>query len=224
MSTESKLDEFRAGGGRVLRSKELVLALVSGHVGVTGTGSITGGSGGTNGTYPLVLTSGTASTGGNVQGTVTVASGAVSAISIQAPGDYTVAPTGADFSNIPGLTGASIASVTTTQLAYASFTPPTGSRIDRYVLTQPAAIGGSPTNANIIVGKSFNDASYVAAVDLKAQGKTTLTPVAAGFADMLNWPSAAGGGQTLYAQMTIVGVTVGTGTGTLEVFYSPLTT
>lgn len=224
MATEGKLDEARSGGGRTVRSKELVLALTSGHVGVTGTGSITGGSGGTNGTYPLIQTGGTAGPGGDVAGTFTVAAGAVSAITITSPGDYPsgTPPTGFNF-GASGVSGASVASVTTSQLASAFFNPPPGSRIDRFVLTQPAAIGGSPTNANISVGKSFGDASYVAAVDLKAQGKTSLTPVAAGLADGLNWPSAPGSGQALYAEMLIVGVTVGTGTATLEVFYSPPT-
>ena len=70
------------------------------------------GSGGTNGTYDIVPTGG-GGTDGVVR--VTVASGAISAVRVAAPGNnYTTTPT-LDLSSIPGLTGAS---VTLTQGAY----------------------------------------------------------------------------------------------------------
>lgn len=73
--------------------------------GVQGSGAITGGSGGTNGTFPLVTSGGTQVL--PVRGTFTVSGGAVTAISVQWPGYYTTDPTGFDFSASAGLTGAS---------------------------------------------------------------------------------------------------------------------
>ncbi|MGI4812005.1 MAG: hypothetical protein ACRYG5_06675 [Janthinobacterium lividum] len=82
--------------------------------GVTGTGSITPGSGGTNGTFALAFTGGTAPGGGAVTvpatGTFTVSSGGVSSIAITSPGLYATAPT-LSFAASAGLTGAAAPAV-----------------------------------------------------------------------------------------------------------------
>lgn len=76
--------------------------------GVVGHGSITGGSGGTNGTFALAFTGGNFSA--NPTGTFTVSGGAVTAISFTTPGEYIgaspTAPT-LSFAASSGLTGAS---------------------------------------------------------------------------------------------------------------------
>lgn len=77
--------------------------------GVIGHGAITGGSGGTNGTFVGTATGGTAVIPAQI--TFTVAGGAVTSIAIVKPGYYTAAPTGFDFSASSGLTGASAAPV-----------------------------------------------------------------------------------------------------------------
>lgn len=81
--------------------------------GATGHGTITGGSGGTDGTFALAFTGGNFDV--NPTGTFTVSGGAVTAITITGPGLYIggaiTAPT-LDFSASTGLTGAS-ASLTT---------------------------------------------------------------------------------------------------------------
>lgn len=78
--------------------------------GVVGHGSITGGSGGTNGTFALAFTGGNFAT--NPTGTFTVDGGAVTAISFTTPGEYIgaspTAPT-LSFAASSGLTGASAA-------------------------------------------------------------------------------------------------------------------
>ena len=78
--------------------------------GATGTGAITGGSGGTNGTFALAFTGGNFSV--NPTGTFTVSGGAVTAISITGAGLYIgaspTAPT-LSFAASSGLTGASAA-------------------------------------------------------------------------------------------------------------------
>lgn len=71
--------------------------------GVVGHGTITGGSGGANGTFDLAFTGGT---GSGAAGKFTVSSGAVTSIQITAAGRYTVAPT-PSFAASAGLTGAS---------------------------------------------------------------------------------------------------------------------
>lgn len=81
--------------------------------GATGHGTITGGSGGTDGTFALAFTSGNFDV--NPTGTFTVSGGAVTAITIDGPGLYIggaiSAPT-LDFSASAGLTGASAALTT----------------------------------------------------------------------------------------------------------------
>lgn len=76
--------------------------------GVTGTGTITGGSGGTDGTFALAFTGGNFSV--SPTGTFTVSGGAVTAITITGPGEYIgsgpTAPT-LVFTASAGLTGAS---------------------------------------------------------------------------------------------------------------------
>ena len=76
--------------------------------GATGTGAITGGSGGTNGTFALAFTGGNFSV--NPTGTFTVSGGAVTAITITGPGLYIgaspTAPT-LSFAASSGLSGAS---------------------------------------------------------------------------------------------------------------------
>lgn len=76
-------------------------------LGVIGHGPITGGSGGTNGTFALAFTGGT---GSGAAGRFVVAGGALVAIFITAPGAYTVAPT-FSFAASSGLTGASATAV-----------------------------------------------------------------------------------------------------------------
>lgn len=71
--------------------------------GIVGHGSITGGSGGANGTFALAFTGGT---GTGAAGTFTVTGGSVTAINITAPGRYSVVPT-LSFAASSGLTGAS---------------------------------------------------------------------------------------------------------------------
>lgn len=70
--------------------------------GVSGHGTITGGSGGANGIFPLAFTGGT---GSGAAGTFTVSNGALTAITISKSGRYTVAPT-FSFAASAGLTGA----------------------------------------------------------------------------------------------------------------------
>lgn len=70
--------------------------------GLTGHGAITAGTGGTAGTFALAFSGGT---GSGAAGTFTVASGGVTAITITAPGRYSVVPT-AVFTASSGLSGA----------------------------------------------------------------------------------------------------------------------
>lgn len=72
-------------------------------LGVAGSGPITGGSTGTDGTFTLAFTGGT---GSGAAGVFLVSGGSVTSILITAPGSYTVAPT-FDFSASAGLVGAS---------------------------------------------------------------------------------------------------------------------
>jgi lysophospholipase L1-like esterase len=78
--------------------------------GATGHGAITGGSGGTNGTFALAFSGGNFSS--NPTGTFTVSGGAVTSVDLTSPGLYVgaspTAPT-LDFSASTGLTGASCA-------------------------------------------------------------------------------------------------------------------
>jgi hypothetical protein len=74
-------------------------------VGVTGTTALVGGSGGTDGTFALAFTGGG---GSGATGTFTVASGAVTSVTITGPGyGYTSAPL-LSFAASAGLTGASV--------------------------------------------------------------------------------------------------------------------
>ncbi|CCV14976.1 hypothetical protein [Mesorhizobium sp. STM 4661] len=75
--------------------------------GVIGSGAITGGSGGTDGTFDLAFAGGT---GSGAAGRFVVAGGALTQIIITAPGSYTVAPS-FSFAASAGLTGASAAVV-----------------------------------------------------------------------------------------------------------------
>lgn len=83
-------------------------------LGVTGHGAITGGTGGTTGTFALAFTGGT---GSGAAGTFTVAAGAVTTITITASGNYSVAPTAFSFAASSGLSGAS-SSVTSAPIAF----------------------------------------------------------------------------------------------------------
>lgn len=73
--------------------------------GVIGHGAITGGSGGTDGTFTTTTTGGTVVVPAQV--TFTVSGGAVTSVTITKGGYYTANPTGFDFSPSSGLTGAS---------------------------------------------------------------------------------------------------------------------
>jgi hypothetical protein len=73
--------------------------------GVQGHGTITGGSGGTNGTFPLITSGGTQVL--PVRGTFVVSGGAVTEINIYHPGYYSSNPTGFNFTASSGLTSAS---------------------------------------------------------------------------------------------------------------------
>jgi hypothetical protein len=73
--------------------------------GVQGHGAITGGSGGTNGTFPLITSGGTQVV--PVRGTFVVAGGAVTEINVYYPGYYSSNPTGFNFAASSGLTSAS---------------------------------------------------------------------------------------------------------------------
>ncbi|MDE2105140.1 MAG: hypothetical protein KGL39_48380 [Patescibacteria group bacterium] len=169
MATADQITLGLRGAGRYRMMRRSTLSLVSGHVGVTGFGAITGGSGGANGSYPLVLTGGTQGAA-PASGIVTVAGGAITGIVVTTPGDYTVAPTGISTANIPGLTGASVASVTTLAVAMDRWSPPLNTRIIGVRLITPVAFSGTPTNINVCVGNALGDASYMANTDAKAQG------------------------------------------------------
>lgn len=76
-------------------------------LGVIGSGAITAGSGGTNGTFDLAFTGGA---GSGAAGRFVVAGGALTQILITAPGSYTVAPS-FSFAASAGLAGAAAAVV-----------------------------------------------------------------------------------------------------------------
>ncbi|PDQ17242.1 hypothetical protein CN311_31060 [Mesorhizobium sanjuanii] len=76
-------------------------------LGVAGSGAITAGAGGTNGTFDLAFTGGT---GSGAAGRFVVAGGVLTQILITAPGSYTVAPS-FSFTASAGLAGASAAVV-----------------------------------------------------------------------------------------------------------------
>lgn len=219
MATSDAINIVKRGGGRLNMSRSLPLTLVTGIVGVIGTGSITGGSGGTNGVYPVTLTGGVLATNGApATVNVTVAAGAVSAVTVTSPGAYTAGnpPTAIPLTSIPGLTGASFASITTGQVAFWTWTPPVGTRTSAIRVTNPVLVAGSPTNVNVSAGLTPLGADFVAAVDLKAAGVTNLTLVTAGLAELINAT-----GVPYYFSAVVVGVTVGVGVLTLEVFHSP---
>jgi hypothetical protein len=105
-TTQAQLAQGAANEAQAVNSIYPTTAAALGD-GIVGHGTITGGSGGTNGTFTGTLTGGTGSGGAF---TFTVAGGALTSIQIRAPGSYTVAPSFV-FSASAGLTGAS-ASVT----------------------------------------------------------------------------------------------------------------
>lgn len=197
MATDDQLNIGKRGGGRPRMTHRALLTLVTGQVGVTGySGSITAGSGGTtDGVYPLAFTGGTLATNGApAQGNFTVVSGAVTAIAITSPGQYTSAPTGFSFVSCAGLSGAA---ATLTSAAAASMTwpltgtpgqpgLPNGSRIAAIRAFNPTAITGTPTNIYVSAGVNVNDQNYVANTDVKAAGTFALTLVAAGLAALRN--------------------------------------
>jgi len=88
--------------------------------GVIGHGTITGGSGGTDGTYTEIEV-----TGGTIvypaYATVVVSGGAVTSITIDKSGYYTVVPTGFDLSGISGLSGASATPTTAANRAIGEY-------------------------------------------------------------------------------------------------------
>ena len=215
MATADQLRVAERGGGRYRMSKRLTLTTASGLLGVTGNGSITGGSGGTvDGVYPLAFTGGTLATGGApATGTFTVASGAVSAITLTSPGAYTAAPS-FSFAACAGLSGAS-ASVTTAIMAAASWTPPPGTAIHEIKTFTPTAFTGSPTNMNLTVGSEYLGAEYVATVDVKGQGVISNTLVGAGLAALLNMTG------TIWAQVINNAGTNPVGTAMVEILYAP---
>lgn len=100
-------------------------------LGVIGNGTITGGSGGANGTFDLAFTGGT---GSGAAGRFLVAGGALTTIFITAPGSYTVAPS-FDFSASAGLTGASATCVLGTNVDVGEyFSTPLSSADESFVL------------------------------------------------------------------------------------------
>lgn len=111
-STHSRSrDNLTIKSGSVLRPGEVCGAVAStGKIVPLGrdtknnltVGSLTGGSGGTNGTFPLAFTGGV---GSGAAGTFTVAGGALTNVTITNHGNYTTAPT-AVFTASAGLTGA----------------------------------------------------------------------------------------------------------------------
>lgn len=214
MATADQLRVAERGGGRYHMTKRLTLTTASGLLGVTGNGSITGGSGGTvDGTYPLAFTGGTLATNGApATGTFTVASGAVSAITLTSPGAYTAAPS-FSFASCAGLTGAS-ASVTTAIMASASWTPPQGTAIHQIKTFTPTAFTGSPTNMNLTVGSEYLGAEYVASVDVKGQGVIAHTLVGAGIAALLNMTGS------VWAQIINNAGTNPVGTADVEIYFS----
>lgn len=223
MATEFQIELGKRSGpsnydasvkSRYRLSKGLTLSLLASSLGVTGNGTITGGTGGTAGTYPLAFTGGTLATNGTpALGTFTVAGGAVTAISIIYPGQYTTAPTAFSFAAAPGLTGAS-AATTTASVAYIEFVPPPNTRCLEFAAINPTQFTGTPTNIFLKAGTQFNDASFVAQVDVQAAQYTRLNTVAAGVSSLMT--SAPTIGATLIAN----GGTLPVGSVTLELYYS----
>ncbi len=99
---------------------------------------------------------------------------------------------------------------------------PVGSFLQTILVFTPTAATGTPTNANLTVGKTLGGAEYVAATDIKAAGKIALTFANTNLADMVNLPATAGltgvGGTSLsrvYLRLTFVGGTAPTLTGAM---------
>lgn len=218
MATEDQINVAKRGGGRVAMTTRLVLTTASGLLGIVGNGSITAGSGGTvDGVYPLAFSGGTLATNGAAAtGTFTVASGAVTAITLTSPGAYTAAPT-FSFASCAGLSGAS-ASVTTAIMAAASVTLPAGTHVRAIDLVTPTAFTGSATNMNLTAGSEYLGAEFIATVDVKAQGKITATLVNAGLAALFN---STGTPVVIWAQVLNNAGTNPVGTVILEISYSP---
>jgi hypothetical protein len=93
-----------------------------------------------------------------------------------------------------------------------SFDLPVGASLISLILFNPTAATGSPTNANLSIGKTLGGAEFVAAVDIKAAGKTALTFATTNLADAMNMPATAGitgvGGVSVarvYARIAFVG-------------------
>ena len=217
MATELQLELANRGGGRMVMSHKATLTFASGVVGVISGSSVTGGSGGTGGQYPLGFTGGVLAAGGSpAVGVFFVnGSGALTAVQILSPGLYSTAPTAFDLTACPGLTGAS-ATLNSAQVSVVNFTAgvgpmgiPNGSRVLKIRSFTSTALSGSPSAANVTVGTAFGDASYVANTDCKAQGAIDLTLVGAGIANLRN----------TVGPFAVVGIVAGstTAAGTIEV-------
>ncbi len=193
MANDDQLRVAQRGGARYRSVHRALLTLTAAVVGVTGySGSITGGSGGTtDGIYTLGFTGGTLATGGSAAtGVFVVTSGAVSAIYITSPGQYSSAPTAFSFSACAGLSGAS---ATLTSAPCASMTWPllttpgqpglfSGSRVSAIKAFTSTAFTGSPTNIYLQSGVYVNDNAYLAGTttDVKAAGVFAPSFVTAG--------------------------------------------
>ncbi|MCV3209241.1 hypothetical protein OHD62_23800 [Mesorhizobium sp. YC-39] len=150
-------------------------------LGVVGSGAITAGASGTNGTFDLAFAGGT---GSGAAGRFVVAGGALTQILITAPGSYTVAPS-FSFAASAGLTGASAAVVL-------------GRNVDvgEYFWTEVSA--GVLGLHNVTVGPAAVDtgiraatAALIALIDSRTVGPTPLTGaggVASG--NVYYWPGS----------------------------------
>lgn len=151
--------------------------------GATGVGTITGGSGGTDGTFALAFTGG--NFGANPSGTFTVASGAVTAITITGPGVYIGASLSAptlDFSASTGLTGAS-AALTIDYLVTAGRYYWAQSADGQYNELYQNVAGNATATSPLVrtISEATVDAARVAAVTVaKYNGTVWAQPVAIG--------------------------------------------
>lgn len=101
---------------------------------------------------------------------------------------------------------------------------PVGATLNTILFFNPTAATGTPTNANVSVGKTQGGAEFVAAVDLKAAGKTALTFASTNIADAINMPATAGlngvGGTSMsrvYIRVAFVGGTAPAMTGAVAI-------
>lgn len=94
--------------------------------------------------------------------------------------------------------------------AAGTFTLPRGSVVTEIYRDTPTAIPGTPTNTNLRLGSAANGQQYVADVDVKAQGFSSLTVVyaarnAAASADLtVHYTVASSGGTTADQDGSIV--------------------